>query len=367
MTRRNKPQALYLHVPFCASVCSYCDFARTVYTRDNTDAWLGAAETELHQKEINPDLKTIYLGGGTPVCLSEEQLERLLTLMDPYRSSVKEYTCEINPEVMTETKVKLLKDHCVNRVSIGFQTHDPALLKKLGRRHSAEDVFETVKLFRKYGIDNISLDLMYSLPGQTMDSLQQSVETAVRMDVTHLSLYSLTIEENSVFGKTGVSNLDEETEADMYEWICQTLPQYGYEQYEISNFAKDGKQSMHNRVYWEYEDFYGISCGASGKEGNVRYDKPRRLKDYLNDPMQREETVLSTEDERFEAVMMNLRLKEGMSRSRFEKRFGLSFEEAFRNKYEPLAAKGWLEIRDDLIRCTPKGYEVLNSVLSELL
>ena len=367
MIPRNKPEYLYVHVPFCASICYYCDFAHTVYQKERAEKWLDALGKEIEHKQINRRLKTIYIGGGTPVSLAEEQLERLLNLLQPYSVFVMEYTCEINPETLNEKKAQILAAHGVNRVSIGFQCAQDELLKMLGRRHSAADVRNTVALVRRQGIDNISLDLMYSLPHQDMAMLKESINTALSMDPQHLSLYSLSIEENTVFGRKGVKPLDEETEADMYEYICETLPSRGYEQYEISNFARQGYQSLHNRAYWTYRDFYGLSCGAAGKEGFKRYEHSASLKEYLEDPLAVTDIPLSRQDAMFEMVMMNLRLKEGMSLSLFEETFQTSFEEAFAGKYEQLFAKSQLVIEKGMLKCPETSWHLLNSVLTCLL
>lgn len=367
MIPRNKPEYLYVHVPFCASICYYCDFAHTVYQKECADKWLDALEKEIEHKELNRSLKTIYIGGGTPVSLAEEQLERLLNLLQPYSACVKEYTCEVNPETLSEEKARIMAAHGINRVSIGFQCAQDDLLKMLGRRHSAKDVEHTVRLLRAQGIDNISLDLMYSLPHQDMAMLKESIDTALSMNPQHLSLYSLSIEENTVFGRKGVKPLDAETEADMYEYICNTLPDCGYEQYEISNFARPGYRSLHNRAYWTYRDFYGLSCGAAGKEGFRRYEHSVSLKEYLEDPLAVTDIPLSKEDAMFEMVMMNLRLKEGMSLALFEETFGISFEAGFAGKYEPLLSQSQLVIEKGMLKCTEHSWHLLNSVLTSLL
>jgi oxygen-independent coproporphyrinogen-3 oxidase len=208
---------------------------------------------------------------------------------------------------------------------------------------------------------------MYSLPGQTMDILKQSVHDAIALKPAHLSLYSLTVEANTVFGRTGVSSLDEETEADMYEWICQTLPARGYHQYEISNFALPGYESRHNLTYWHYDDFIGLGCGASGKENHARYDHTRNLKQYFEHPAYRKMIPLTMEDEQFEMVMMNLRLKQGMKLADYQAKFKEDYHVRFGLKTEELKRKGLLEETDGFIRATGRGYEILNSVLVELM
>lgn len=366
-TAVNKPQHLYVHVPFCAHICGYCDFAHIVYRSETVEQWLEAIEKEIRAKQIRTDLTTIYVGGGTPTSLSVSELDRFLSLLDPYMESVQEYTIEINPETLDEEKCQILSKHGINRASIGFETSDEKLLKLMGRSQSLSDMHACISLLRKYGIHNISLDIMYSLPFQTMESLQKSVKDAVSLDPYHLSLYSLTIEENTVFDKKGYHSLDEDTEADMYEWICSFLPERGYRQYEVSNFAKNGYESRHNCAYWNYRDFYGIGCGASGKENHARYDHTKNVRDYISNPLKTEITNLSKKDEMFEMWMMSIRLKQGMDLNLFEKTFHISFLDVWRDTTEKLIRDGYLVIRNAHLCCTEKGYEIMNSLLVEYI
>ena len=367
MPERKKAEALYVHVPFCDHICSYCDFAHVIYQKDTVKKWLNALRKEMEEVPISSSLKTIYLGGGTPSCLSAAELEQLLALLDPYRQDVTEYTIEVNPETLSEEKAAEMVHHGINRVSMGLQTSDDAMLKKLGRHHTFADVQKAVGILKEAGIDNISLDLMYSLPGQTMADLRRSVQDALALGPKHLSLYSLTIEENTVFGKTGVSSLDEDTEADMYEWICAYLPLQGYEQYEISNFARPGYESQHNLTYWHYDDFIGLGCGASGKENHCRYDHTKNVHAYISDPLHRDWIPLEKEDEQFEMVMMNLRLKQGMRLSSYAEKFQEDYQVRFGKKTAELEKKGLLEEKDGYLKATARGYEILNSVLVELM
>lgn len=367
MIQRNKPKYLYIHVPFCKSICAYCDFAHQVYQSGIVEKWLEAIHQEIKQTHINKHLKTIYIGGGTPTSLTYEQLDTFLTYLDPYTNVVQEYTIEINPETFDEQKAQLLKQHRINRASIGLQTSNPTLLHLLQRKHTYQDVSKTMQLLRNVGITNISLDIMYSLPQQTMQMLQDTLHDAFLLQPTHLSLYSLTIEENTVFAYKGYTPLDEDTEADMYEYICNTCNQHGYKQYEVSNFALEGCQSIHNKAYWNYQDFYGIGCGASGKQGYQRYDAPKQLTKYLKNPMSKQITNLTKEDAMFEAVMMGIRLVEGMNLDTFHTLFDISFLDIYGEKIQTLIQKGLVEIQDHHFRCTTKGYEIMNSILVELL
>lgn len=363
----NKPQHLYVHVPFCAHICGYCDFAHVVYRNETVEQWLKAIEKEIQAKEINTDLSSIYVGGGTPTSLSASQLDRFLSLLDPYAEKVQEYTVEINPETLDEEKCLVLGKHGINRASVGFETSDEKLLKLMGRSHTLSDMQQCMFLLRKYGIQNVSLDIMYSLPFQTMESLQKSVKDAICLQPSHLSLYSLTVEENTVFARKGYTSLDEDNEADMYEWICSFLPENGYRQYEVSNFARDGYESRHNCAYWNYRDFYGIGCGASGKENHCRYDHTKNVRTYISDPLKTETTRLNQKDEMFEMWMMSIRLKKGMDLKLFEDTFHVSFLDVYRETTEKMIAEGYLAVCNGYLYCTDKGYEIMNSVLVEYI
>lgn len=367
MIQRSKPEHLYVHVPFCKTICSYCDFVHSVYQSKLVDEWLDALQKEIESKDINPNLKTIYIGGGTPSCLSDDQLDSLLSLLDPYCNDVQEYTIEINPETINEHKAWILKKHQINRVSIGLQTTDEKLLQLMNRHHTYSDIQNCIDLFRRNEINNISLDIMYSLPFQTMEMLKTTIDDVLLLQPAHLSLYSLTIEENTIFSKKGYTSLDEDTEADMYEYLVSTLQQNGFHQYEVSNFSCGNHESMHNKAYWNYRDFYGISCGASGKENHIRYDKPKSIKEYINDPFKQNDIVLDLKDEMFEMLMMGIRFKKGMNLSLFQETFHQSFLEVYGEKIKPLLQKNLVEINDSYFKCTEQGYEIMNSILVELM
>lgn len=312
---------LYIHVPFCKTICSYCDFCHYVYNDEKANKWLNRLKKEFNECG-NEVYETIYIGGGTPTSLNDEQFEKLLKLIKPHSSKTKEYTIEANPENLTLNKIKLMNKYGINRISIGMQSSSEELLKLMNRHHTFEDLKKKIDLLKENGIDNISLDIMYSIPTQTMKDLKKTLNDALSLDVPHLSLYSLTTEENSLFGKKGYKSLDEDTEADMYEYIVDTLNKNGYKQYEIANFSKVGYESKHNLGYWRYEDFRGLSCGSSSKIGKIRYDKTRDLNKYLNSKDIIESTYdLSKKDRMFENVMMSLRTLEGLDLKEFKKRY----------------------------------------------
>lgn len=362
-----KPKAMYVHVPFCQSICAYCDFTRVGYHEGLVEKWFTALEKELESKQIYSELETLYIGGGTPTCLNTMQLKHLLSLLAPYTKKIKEYTIEVNPETMSEEKIDLLKQFGINRISIGLQSTDERLLKLMNRHHDWKMVKELVERFREKGIDNLSLDCMYSLPFQTMENLLDTLNALIDLKIPHISLYSLTIEENSEFNRKNLKKLDDDTEAEMYFKACEVLEKAGYTQYEISNFALDNKRSMHNQAYWHYDDFYGISIGASGKENHRRYDNTCNFNDYFKGKWIENIIELSLEDEMFEMIMMNLRLKEGISLKRFYERFHRELYEVYQNSIDLGIEKGWLMLRKGYLFATEKGYPILNTVLELFL
>jgi oxygen-independent coproporphyrinogen-3 oxidase len=314
------------------------------------------------EEECHDQYKTIYIGGGTPTALSSVQLDTLLSYLDPYTSKVKEYTIEVNPESLDEEKAEIFKRHHINRISMGIQSSDDEMLKYLNRKHTFNDAKEKIEMLRRYGFDNISGDLMYSLPGQDMKMLDKTIEDILALDLEHISLYSLTIEENSVFGKKGIENLDEDTEADMYERIEERLNQQGYIHYEISNYAKKGYESKHNLSYWKYEDFLGISLGASSKIGEHRYMKTRNFERYFNDTSSKDEDLyLPKEDLEFEHIMMSLRTIYGLDIEQFNK----TYDTDLLARYAKGVANPAMKIENGRLIC--KDLEILNHVLLDFM
>lgn len=312
---------LYIHVPFCNSICAYCDFCHVVYRKELVTKWLNRLKEEFNECK-NEQYETIYIGGGTPSCLDINELETLLKLIKPHTKKIKEFTIEINPESIDENKVKLFKNYQINRVSIGLQSSNNRLLKLMNRHHSFKDVKNAVSIFKNNGIKNISIDIMYSLPTQTMPELKKTIKDVLSLNVPHLSIYSLTIEENSIFNKKGYQKLDDEIEADMYEYIVDELKKHKYIQYEVANFSKKGYESKHNLGYWHYDNFRGLSCGSSSKIDNIRYDKTKNINDYLNNKnIIVDKIKLNKKEQMFENIMMSLRTNEGLDLKLFNSRY----------------------------------------------
>lgn len=360
-------KACYVHVPFCQTICAYCDFTRCGYHKGLADKWLIAVEQEIKEKLQGP-LETLYLGGGTPTSLTFSQLEKLLQVLQPYSCACKEFTMEANVESFSKDKIALCKQYGVNRVSLGVQSLQPSLLKIIERTHSKEDILSVLQNLQEIGIHNISIDLIYGLPTQTMKMWQDDLQEVVSsFPISHISLYALTIEKNAKFGRNKVQPIDAGLEADMYEYAVDFLSKHGFVQYEISSFAKNGQESMHNKMYWTYEDFYGIGCGASGKQQHIRYDNTKNLHTYLTKGSSPIKTSLSIKDEMFELLMMNLRLRKGMSLQHFYELFHIDFTQYYEKPLQRMINQDMLVIKDGYVYASEKGYPLLHEILMEFM
>lgn len=359
-------KAMYVHVPFCDHICAYCDFTRCGYYQPLAEQWLCAIKKELQEKSLEPCI-SMYIGGGTPSALSESQLKTLLEALAPYTEHVSEYTMEANAESLSTAKIALLVKYGVNRISMGAQSFQPHHLRRIERSADYSMIKQCIEELRSHHIKNISLDLMYGLPDQTMSEWEEDLHKAMALPITHLSLYALTIEENSRFGKANIKPCDSDVEADFYERAMKLLNANGFQQYEISNFARDHRVSRHNLAYWHYEDFYGIGCGASGKENHVRYDNTRNLHTYIQNGPSPEQIRLTPEEEMFEMMMMGLRLQEGVADTTFHKRFDCSYHDVFEDAIQKHIALGNLQEYDCRLSATEQGMMLLHEILVDFL
>lgn len=320
---------LYVHVPFCKSICYYCDFCHNVYNTDLVNKWLKALKNEI-DNVCHDEYETIYIGGGTPNSLSYDELDLLLSYLKPFSHKAIEYTIELNPECFDDKQIELFKKYNINRFSIGVQSTNNTILKSINRKHTYNDIKYVVNTLKSNGFNNISCDLMYSLPNQSLDDIKKSIDDLINLNIPHISIYSLTIEENSVFGKNNVNHLDDDSEADMYEFIVKYLKENNYIQYEVSNFAKDGYMSKHNSAYWDYDDYLGISLGSSSKIGNHRYTTTRSFSKYFESYLNRDEDLLlNKKDLIIENIMMSLRTNKGLYIKNFNDKYNVDFFQLF--------------------------------------
>lgn len=362
---QNRKTGLYIHVPFCRHICFYCDFVHSLYNKENAGRYLDELEKEL--SEISGRrFATVYIGGGTPTALSGDQLERLLLLATSF-GKPEEFSVEINPESFDEEKARLFSRYGVNRVSIGVQSFDEDRLTEMNRHHTVQDVERCLRLLDEAGIINRTIDIIYGFRNQTVEDVLDDLKKAVKLDITHISIYELEIHENTVFGKRNYPAPDDEISAAMYEAVIEFLTEHGYHHYEVSNFALPGYESRHNQIYWHYDDWYGAGPGAAGKVGSVRWTNTSSMQEYLNGNHVEEREQLSHDDVVFEAVMMGLRLLEGIDIQEFNERFDTDLEETFEKAIGNGIKKGLLEISTGHLKVTHEGLFYLNDVLVDFM
>lgn len=371
-----KPSSAYVHIPFCTQICYYCDFSKVFIKNQPVDAYLEHLIQETRSYEIGK-LRTLYIGGGTPTALSAQQLAYLLTELPKVMdlSELEEFTIEANPGDLDPDKIAVLKDSQVNRVSLGVQTFDNKMLKKIGRSHQEQDIYDNIRHLKQAGFDNISIDLIYALPGQTMDQVKENVAKAIDLDIPHMSLYSLILENHTVFmnrmrrGKLPLPK--EELEAEMFEYIIEELEKAGFEHYEISNFSKPGFESRHNLVYWDNAEYYGLGAGASGYVDGIRYKNHGPIRHYLEaveaGKARITEEHLTLEEKMEEELFLGLRKKTGVSKARFEEKFGISFDQRYGQVVASLTEQGLLVPDDKQVRMTKRGLFLGDTVAEKFI
>ena len=371
-----KPSSGYVHIPFCTQICYYCDFSKVFIKNQPVDAYLEHLIQETRSYEIGK-LRTLYIGGGTPTALSAQQLAYLLTELPKVMdlSEVEEFTIEANPGDLDPDKIAVLKNSRVNRVSLGVQTFDNKMLKKIGRSHQEQDIYDNIRHLKQAGFDNISIDLIYALPGQTMEQVKENVAKAIDLDIPHMSLYSLILENHTVFmnrmrrGKLPLPK--EELEAEMFEYIIEELEKAGFEHYEISNFSKPGFESRHNLVYWDNAEYYGLGAGASGYVDGIRYKNHGPIRHYLEaveaGKARITEEHLTLEEKMEEELFLGLRKKTGVSKARFEEKFGISFDQRYGEVVASLTEQGLLVPDDKQVRMTKRGLFLGDTVAEKFI
>ena len=371
-----KPSSAYVHIPFCTQICYYCDFSKVFIKNQPVDAYLEHLIQETRSYEIGK-LRTLYIGGGTPTALSAQQLAYLLSELHKVMdlSEVEEFTIEANPGDLDPDKIAVLKDSLVNRVSLGVQTFDNKMLKKIGRSHQEQDIYDNIRHLKQAGFDNISIDLIYALPGQTMEQVKENVAKAIDLDIPHMSLYSLILENHTVFmnrmrrGKLPLPK--EELEAEMFEYIIEELEKAGFEHYEISNFSKPGFESRHNLVYWDNAEYYGLGAGASGYVDGIRYKNHGPIRHYLEaveaGKARITEEHLTLEEKMEEELFLGLRKKTGVSKARFEEKFGVSFDQRYGQVVASLTEQGLLVPDDKQVRMTKRGLFLGDTVAEKFI
>ena len=349
--------SIYIHIPFCKTICSYCDFCKFYYNEKWVDNYLIALEKEIKSKYKNESIDTIYIGGGTPTSLNIKQLERLLQLTKLFNFKKIEFTIETNVDLSLD-KIKLLKQYGVNRISIGVQTVNRKHLKFLNRNHTKEEVINLVNILKQYNF-NINIDLMYGMPNQTLKELEEDLDFVLNLDVNHISTYSLIIEPHTKIYIDNVTNIDEDLDYRMYQLINQKLKDYIH--YEISNFAKDDYYSKHNLVYWNNLEYYGFGIGASGYIDSVRYDNTRSYQNYLNGNYVLESHKLSKKEKIENEFILGFRKLEGINILDFKEKYNRDILDI--SIVKDLLSEGKLLINNGYLKINPEYIYISNTIL----
>ena len=358
---------IYIHIPFCASRCIYCGFYSTTGL-ELRQKYVDAVCKEMTMREISAPIETIYLGGGTPSQLAPEQLRQLFLYINKvYAPCATEVTIEMNPDDVTPEYAAILSQLGVNRVSMGAQTFNDERLRFLRRRHSSSQVYDAVRILREAGVRNISIDLMYGFPGETLDDFRCDIDAALALDVEHISAYCLMIEEGTALHRMGVEAADEETERAMFEMLIDCLTAAGYEHYEISNFARKGFRSRHNSSYWNDTPYIGLGAAAHSYDGHCRSWNIADIRAYIaaieRGELPSECEELDTDTKYNDRIATALRTHDGLNLNELDERHRqYCIAEAQR-----FIDDGLLEIVDNNLRLTRRGLFVSNMIMSELM
>ena len=352
---------IYIHIPFCSHICSYCDFPKLLYTKKYIDKYLDSLEREIKLRYKGDLVKSIYIGGGTPTSLDVEELGKLFKILDIFNKDKEiEFTVESNVESLNDDKIKLLKKNGVNRVSLGVQSFDDNILNSLNRFHNKKDVFNVVSKLKKNSINNISIDLIYGV-NSDMEVIKRDIDCFLELDIPHISCYSLIIEDNTLFGISRRDYIKDDVEYEMYNYINNKLNNNGYIHYEVSNYARDGCYSKHNLNYWNNGEYVGFGLGAVSYINNHRISNTRNLSKYLEciyiDSKKYEDKRLRMSN----TIILGLRKISGINVMSFNEIFDCNLLDLY--NVRDLIDNGMLVFKDNYLFINPKYFYLSNEIL----
>jgi len=372
---------LYIHVPFCSSKCNYCDFNSYVGKLDLAEEYFDCMkkEIDLYRDEmVFNQIGTIFIGGGTPSCVEHRFIGEILNYArERYVVSEPcEITIESNPGTLTEEKLKAYRQYGINRISIGLQACQEKLLKYLGRQHNKNDFITSVKMAKEAGFDNINVDVIFGIPGQTLEEWKETLELLTELDLTHISAYDLKIEEGTKFAEMlemgKLIEMDDELDREMYHYAIDFLKKNGFIHYELSNFAKKGYECKHNLIYWNCIEYLGLGAGAHSFLQDIRFENQASIEGYIDylskgqKPVE-ERYVRDFCEKMSEYMFLGLRLIDGVSKEKFEDRFNQDIFVTYADKIDKLKKKQLIETDSEKIRLTELGLDLANQVFVEFV
>lgn len=365
---KSNSSALYIHIPFCKNICSYCDFKKFIYNQKRINDYFQSLFFELKQYETKK-YKSIYIGGGTPSCIDKNNLKKLLSILDSMlEKNYKEFTIESNVEDLDDSFLSLISNSKINRLSIGVQTFNEKYIKFCNRKHSKQQAVDNIKKASKY-IKNLSVDMIFAFKDQSYKELKEDINIVCSLPVKHISYYSLLIEPNTILHSKKVENVDDNIQARMYRQIYNSLKEKGFNRYEISNFSKNKKyQSFHNKIYWQNMHYDAVGLASSGYINNLRYTNNDNIIKY-NDKQyfHIDETYLTKQDIMFEQIMLNLRLDEGLNIDKFNRKFKVDFLKMYEKAINQCKKYKLITIKNNTLKTTFKGSLLLHDVLQFFL
>ena len=358
--------SVYIHIPFCNKICSYCDFCKVFYNKKMVNEYLESLKNEVNTKYKGETINTLYIGGGTPSSLNINELKELFRIIEIFKLSDNyEFTIECNFDSITKEKLDLFKENGINRISFGLETINKDVLKKLNRDLDIDYVREIIDYSNDIGLNNINLDLMYGFSFSSFDNLKKDIEFILSLDIKHISTYSLIIEKNTLLDIKKYNNIDEDLDREMYEYIHNTLKDNGFNHYEISNFSKDGYESKHNLIYWHNEEYYGFGVGASSYFDDLRISSSRSITNYNKKIYNYEYEELTSNDKYIYEIILGLRLKEGIDLDNFKKKFGFSIKKNY--NINKMIKDGKVVINNNHLKVPFNNWYVINRILLDFM
>ncbi len=359
-------RSVYIHIPFCKSICSYCDFCKFLYKDTWANIYLDFLEKEIDKYYEKDTVKSIFIGGGTPSSLSLDGLNKLFNILNKIiKSNGCEITFECNVNDINEELLKLLKEKGVNRLSIGIESFNKKNLEFMNRVHNKKEVFDKIKLCRTIGFRNINVDLIYALPTENMWVLKHDINNILKLNVEHISTYSLIIEDHTMLYYNKVKPIAEELDYKMYKYICKKLKKKNYKHYEVSNFSKLGYESIHNLTYWNNLEYYGFGLGSHGYINDMRYENTRNFNKYIKGEYRFDELLVSNQEEMENELILGLRKLDGINILEFNNKFDKDIFNVF--KLEEALKKGYLKLENNMLYIPENKIYVMNEIINMIM
>lgn len=359
-------ESVYVHIPFCNRICSYCDFPKVLKIDSFVNDYLEALKSEIEKSYDGERIKTLYIGGGTPSSLSRKERIRLLRILEIFNKDPEcEYTIEANPNDIDDEFLDDIIEYGINRISIGIESFDYDNLNILERTCEYNDIENKIKNMKKRGLSNINLDLMYAIPGEKLSTLKKDLNKLLKLEPTHISTYSLILEQHTKMNNDKREYIDEELDYKMYKTICNKLRKIGFNHYEVSNFALPGYESKHNLNYWNNGEYYGFGLGAAGYKDGFRYENTKNIHEYIKGNYRASENLMTHKEQMDNELMLGFRKIKGINVDEFFDKYKVNIQDVY--PVQELIDKGELIYKNGYLYINPNMIYVMNEILIKLI